>query len=99
MVIDYNQLLIENLESHNKIVEIVWLIKYILFKNILLTNKNIKTYLLCGYNLWIVLIHFKGIIILFVGEGSEKNKEALNLISSFIKQKLYLSEDNLNFSL
>ena len=28
-----------------------------------------------------------------------KNKEALNLISSFIKQKLYLSEDNLNFSL
>ena len=25
-----------------------------------------------------------------------KNKEALNLISSFIKQKLYLSEDNLN---
>ena len=51
MVIDYNQLLIENLESHNKIVEIVWSIKYILFKNILLTNKNVKTYLLCGYNL------------------------------------------------
>lgn len=51
MVIDYNQLLIENLESHNKIVENVWLIKYILFKNILLTNKNIKTYLLCSYNL------------------------------------------------